>query len=191
MLSRSLKRLLTSSLRSRQSRCRSFCPCLIEWASRTIFDSHYDRFLNAQKILKSDRALDCWWCFEYFNILLLILLFCRLNVASMRVKILEYKYFIADVIISSLLYFMSTRQFHDFTEAVDACWNSCRLATKTFVLLKNLNHSERSDEGDDVAKSIKKTSFAFFKSLIVDVSHFFKKQFQLIYHDVEIVCEVS
>ena len=76
---------------------------------------------------------------------------------------------------------MSTRQFYNFTEVVDACQNSCKFAIKTFVLLKNLNHNERSNEGDDVAKNqyaakfIKKISFAFFKSLIINVLHFFKK----------------
>ena len=77
----------------------------------------------------------------------------------MRMKIFQFKYFIADAIISSLLYLMSTRQFHDFTEAADARRNSCKLATKTFVLLKNLKHNEKSDEDDDIAKNQYVTKF--------------------------------
>ena len=176
-------------LRSRRSRCRFFCSCLIEWVSRTIFDFYYDRFLNAQNILR----IDCW-CFEYFNILLIVLLLCRLNVVSMKMKVLKYKYFIVRAIISLLLYLMSTRQSHDFIKVVNARRNNYKLATKTFVLFQNLKHSERDNEDDNVAKNryvakfIKKTSFAFFKSLIVNMSYFFKKQFQLIYHDFEIIC---
>ena len=71
----------------------------------------------------------------------------------MRMKIFQFKYFITDAIILSLLYLMSTRQSHDFTEVVDARRNSCRLATKTFLLFKNLKHNERSDESDDIAKN--------------------------------------
>ena len=112
-------------------------------------------------------------------------------------KILQFKYFIAGAIISSLLYLMSTRQLYDFIKVVDARRNNCRLATKTFVLFKNLKHNERNDENEDImknryaTKSIRKTSFAFFKSLIIIVSHPLKKQSQFIYHDFKIVCEVS
>ena len=158
--------------------------------------------MNAQNILKSCTTFDCWkQRFRYFNILFIILfiifLLCKLSVLLMKVKILQFKYFIIDVIISSLLYLMNTWQFYDFIEAADARRNSCKLATKAFVLLKNLKHSERNNEDGDVAKnryiakSIKKTSFAFFKNLIVIVSHSFKKQFQFIYHDFEIICEVN
>ena len=96
-------------------------------------------------------------------------------------KVLKYKYFIARAIILLLLYFMNTRQFYDFIEVVDARRNNYKFAIKTFVLFKNLKHNKRSDEGDDVAKNqyiakfIKKTSFAFFKNLIVNVLHFLKK----------------
>ena len=99
----------------------------------------------------------------------------------MRMKIFEFKDFTAGIIISSFLYFMITRQSHDFTETVDVCRNNCKFATKMFVLFKDLNYNERSDEDDDVAKNRyvakfdKKTSFAFFKSLIVNVPHLFKE----------------
>ena len=96
-------------------------------------------------------------------------------------KIFKFKYFIADVIISLFLYFMSTQQFHDFIKIVNACRNNYKLTTKTFILFKNLNHNERNDENDDVAKNqyvtefIKKTNFIFFKNLIINVSHSFKE----------------
>ena len=71
----------------------------------------------------------------------------------MKMKILQFKYFIADAIISSFLYFMNIRQSHDFIEVVDARRNKCKFATKTFVLFKNLKHNERNDEDDDIAKN--------------------------------------
>ena len=76
---------------------------------------------------------------------------------------------------------MNTRQFHNFIKIIDACRNNYKFITKTFILFKNLKYNKRNNEDDDVAKTqyvakfIKKTSFAFFKNLIIKMLYFFKE----------------